>query len=92
MLCIQTALQALGTPAVKPGETLPLDGVDMWSTVLANGTSPRTEIYYGINQAGQGPAVRDVAGHKLILSHSGGGGGKGEWSPEQSVHASHLHK
>ena len=52
----------------------------------------RTEIYYGINQAGQGPAVRDVAGHKLILSHSGGGGGKGEWSPEQSVHASHLHK
>jgi hypothetical protein len=30
--------------------------------LLSNATSPRTHVYYGINQAGKGPAVRDTAG------------------------------
>eukprot|EP01048_Picozoa_sp_COSAG05_P031167 COSAG05_NODE_11235_length_523_cov_1.332547_1_plen_145_part_10 len=46
---LPTALSAIGEP-VKPDETLPLDGIDMWATLLSNATSPRTEIYYGINQ------------------------------------------
>jgi len=63
------------------GETLPLDGVSLWSALVSKGASPRTEIYYGISQTGLGPAVRDVEGFKLILG--GSGGGKGEWSPKQ---------
>jgi hypothetical protein len=59
----------------------------MWTTLLTNATSLRQEVYYGINQGGQGPAVRDVAGNKLILAERGGGGGKGEWSPQQLPNA-----
>jgi len=63
------------------GDTLPLDGIDVWGALQVNGTSPRTWVYYGISQSGKGPAVRDVNGWKLIVSDSGGG--KGEWSVEQ---------
>jgi len=63
------------------GETLPLDGMNLWSALVNGATSPRTDIYYGVNQKLEGPAVRDVKGFKLILGN--GGGGKGEWSPKQ---------
>jgi hypothetical protein len=45
-------------------------------------------VYYGINQASQGPAIRDVGGYKLMMVDSRGGGGKGEWSLEQLPNAS----
>eukprot|EP00040_Diaphanoeca_grandis_P014932 m.75864 g.75864 ORF g.75864 m.75864 type:complete len:563 (+) comp24834_c0_seq1:76-1764(+) len=78
---LPTIVSALTTSGVVHGETLPLDGVDLWQALLTNATSPRTEIYYGVNQASKGPAVRNVEGFKLILSDSGGG--KGEWSQQQ---------
>lgn len=59
----------------------------MWSTLLSNATSLRTNVYYGTNQAGKGPAVRDTEGYKLILSDSGGG--QGAWSGEQYPNATH---
>ena len=56
---LPTVLSAVtGGGAPSPGETLPLDGVDVWGALLGNSSSPRSEIYYGINQAGGGPAVR----------------------------------
>ena len=67
--------------AVPAGTTLPLDGINVWDALLSNATSPRTQVYYGTNQQGKGPAVRDVSGFKMILSDSGGG--QGAWSPEQ---------
>eukprot|EP00929_Paragymnodinium_shiwhaense_P079975 TRINITY_DN41695_c0_g1_i1.p1 TRINITY_DN41695_c0_g1~~TRINITY_DN41695_c0_g1_i1.p1 ORF type:complete len:519 (+),score=79.06 TRINITY_DN41695_c0_g1_i1:75-1631(+) len=74
-----TLTSAVGS-SVKEGETLPLDGIDLWAAILSNATSPRAEVYYGISQGTTGPAVRDVTGNKLII---GGGWGKGAWSPQQ---------
>jgi hypothetical protein len=78
---LPTIVSAVAAEPLKPGDTLPLDGIDMWRVLNQNMTSPRTFIYYGTNQGGHGPAVRDTAGFKLILAPDGGG--KGEWSPEQ---------
>ena len=39
---LPTAVAALALRPLTAGETLPLDGVDMWSTLLSNDTSPRT--------------------------------------------------
>eukprot|EP00908_Phaeocystis_cordata_P008457 Transcript_19134.p1 GENE.Transcript_19134~~Transcript_19134.p1 ORF type:complete len:530 (-),score=182.55 Transcript_19134:868-2400(-) len=77
---LPTVVSALGH-RLWPNETRPLDGVDLWATLLANGSSPRTSVYYGISEASLGPAVRDAAGFKLI--HGGNGGGQGKWSPQQ---------
>jgi hypothetical protein len=77
---LPTFVEAVGSTS-QHGETLPLDGMSLWSALVGMGASPRTEIYYGISQQGLGPAVRDVDGFKLILG--GDGGGKGEWSPKQ---------
>ena len=85
---LPTAVSAMGLKPVAAGETLPLDGIDMWSALLSNATSPRTVVYYGINQGSQGPAIRDVAGYKLMLVDTNGGGGKGEWSLQQLPNAS----
>lgn len=74
---LPTIASAVGSP-VKPSETLPLDGTDLWAALISNGTSPRDNIYYGISQDGYGPAVRDMAGFKLIMGGSGGGAG-GWW-------------
>jgi arylsulfatase A-like enzyme len=78
---LPTVVSALTGASVEPKETLPLDGIDMWAALTGNHTSPRTHVYYGIAQGGMGPALRDVAGVKLIVGTSGGG--KGEWSPQQ---------
>lgn len=77
---LPTIVSAVGS-RLWPNETLPLDGIDLWATLLSNGTSPRTSVYYGISQQHDGPAVRDAAGYKLLLG--GTGGGKGTWSPQQ---------
>lgn len=78
---LPTIVQATTGAGLSPGETFPLDGIDMWQALLSNATSPRTEVYYGINQRAEGPAVRNVEGFKLIMAADGGG--KGEWSPQQ---------
>lgn len=85
---LPTAVFATTGRPVAPGETLPLDGVNMWPTLLAAGPSPRSNIYYGVNQRMDGPAVRDVDGFKLILASSGGG--QGNWSLEQLPNASSV--
>eukprot|EP00930_Biecheleria_cincta_P045074 TRINITY_DN31067_c0_g1_i1.p1 TRINITY_DN31067_c0_g1~~TRINITY_DN31067_c0_g1_i1.p1 ORF type:complete len:543 (-),score=47.36 TRINITY_DN31067_c0_g1_i1:204-1763(-) len=77
---LPTLVTAVGSE-MRRGETLPLDGVDLWHSLLRLGSSPRTDVYYGISQDIFGPAVRDAEGNKLILG--GGGGGKGQWSPQQ---------
>ena len=82
---LPTIVTAVGS-RLWPNETRPLDGLDVWTALLSNGTSPRTSVYYGISQGHKGPAVRDVAGYKLILG--GTGGGKSEWSPQQLPNAS----
>jgi len=66
---------------IRPGETLPLDGVDLWGALLRGASPPRREVYYGISQDGHGPAARNTEGYKLILG--GSGGGQGAWSPQQ---------
>lgn len=51
----------------------------MWEAFNTNGTSPRTEVYYGTTElyvGAHGPAIRDAAGWKLIVN---GGGGVGGW-------------
>lgn len=83
---LPTVVSALTESAVDPSETLPLDGIDMWAALTQNLTSPRTHVYYGIAQGGQGPALRDVQGVKLIVGTSGGG--KGEWSLQQFPNSS----
>jgi len=82
---LPTIVSAVGS-RLWPNETLPLDGIDLWDAWTTNGSSPRTSVYYGISQDGRGPAVRDAAGFKLILS--AGGGGAGRWSPEQRPNGS----
>lgn len=86
-LCqLPTIVDAIGSK-LKPSETLPLDGISLWDAFQTpSSVSPRTEIYYGISQQKTGPAVRDVWGNKLILGE--GGGGKGQWSPQQLPNAS----
>eukprot|EP00039_Didymoeca_costata_P006290 m.88955 g.88955 ORF g.88955 m.88955 type:complete len:535 (-) comp13198_c0_seq2:42-1646(-) len=81
-----TIISAIGAPPLKPGETLPLDGIDMWDALTTNASSPRKVIYYGISQQNFGPAVRNPEGFKIIPG--GSGGGKGEWSPQQLPNAS----
>lgn len=86
MLQLPTIVDAIGSE-LKPNETLPLDGITLWDSFQKpNSVSPRTEIYYGISQDETGPAVRDVWGNKLILGN--GGGGKGQWSPQELPNAS----
>merc|ERR1712048_884727 len=84
---LPTFVSAIGS-SVKDNETKPLDGVDIWQALLTNATSARSDIYYGISQGNNGPALRDVHGYKLILG--GDGGGKGEWSLQQLPNASSL--
>jgi hypothetical protein len=65
------------TPQRKGHE---LDGFNMLQALQTNGTSPRTEIYYGTTEMYiglHGPAIRDAQGWKLILN---GGGGIGGWN------------
>ena len=83
---LPTVVAAIDQGELKPKETLPLDGQNLWAALLSGGTSPRTVIYYGISEKGHGPAVRDVKGNKLITN--GDGGGRGIWSPEQLPNAS----
>ena len=83
---LPTVVTAIDQGELKPSETLPLDGQDLWAALLNGGASPRKVIYYGISEKGDGPAVRDVAGNKLITN--GDGGGRGTWSPEQLPNAS----
>ena len=89
---LPTIVTAVAGAALAPGETLPLDGIDMWPTFISgNGASgPRKHVYYGIHQGSSvdQPAVRDVQGYKLILASSGGG--KGEWSPQQLPNSSSV--
>lgn len=55
---LPTIYSAVGLgSAVPAGSTLPLDGVDMWGALISNATSPRTDVYYGISQAGNGPVT-----------------------------------
>jgi arylsulfatase A-like enzyme len=77
---LPTIASAVGSP-VKAGETLTLDGVDLWNALVTNTASPRTEVYYGISEGKTGPAARDMNGYKLIVG--GNGGGKGQWTPQQ---------
>ena len=83
---LPTVVTAIDQGELKPSETLPLDGQALWAALLSGGASPRKVIYYGISEKGDGPAVRDVAGNKLITN--GDGGGRGTWSPEQLPNAS----
>jgi len=80
-----TLVSAVGS-RLWVNETLPLDGIDLWGALLANATSPRTSVYYGISQDQKGPAVRDDLGWKLVTR--GGGGGRGAWSKEQLPNSS----
>eukprot|EP01052_Picozoa_sp_SAG31_P024696 SAG31_NODE_2118_length_6410_cov_3.846142_5_plen_305_part_00 len=60
--------------------TKPLDGLDMWTALQHNGTSPRKYAYIGVSELYiglHGPALRDASGWKLILN---GGGGVGGWN------------
>jgi hypothetical protein len=68
-----------GAP-LPPNSTLPLDGVNVWTALTTNATSPRTELYYGLAdpQVGvHGPAFRLAEGWKLIVNGSGGTGVNG---------------
>ena len=42
---LPSVVAGLGLRPLGPAETLPLDGVDCWAALLANATSPRTDIY-----------------------------------------------
>jgi len=85
---LPTIVSALGAAPLRPNETLPLDGVDLWPSLVAGAASPRADVYYGISQDHKGPAVRDTDGFKLILSASGGGAGM--WSRQQLPNASSM--
>jgi len=84
---LPTIVGAVGATPLGPSDTLPLDGLDMWETLMTNAASPRKEVYYGVNQGGGGPAVRDTDGWKLIISDNAGGG-KGNWSKQQLPNSS----
>ena len=84
---LPTIVGAVGATPLGPSDTLPLDGLDMWETLMTNAASPRKEVYYGVNQGGGGPAVRDTDGWKLIISDNSGGG-KGNWSKQQLPNSS----
>jgi len=84
---LPTIVSAIGG-RMWPNETRPLDGIDLWTALTTNTSSPRTSVYYGISQGHDGPAVRDADGWKLLLT--GTGGGKGAWSPQQLPNASMM--
>ncbi|CAE7482551.1 ARSB [Symbiodinium microadriaticum] len=66
---------------IPAGATLPLDGLNLWHALVANKTSPRRDLYYGITDQSvghHGPALRSAEGWKLIC---GTGGGTGDWPP-----------
>merc|ERR1712228_45686 len=75
---LPTIMGMIGEPAM-PGETLPLDGVNLWPSLSEGDGALRDEVYYGVTdtQVGMhGPAYRS-GDMKLIV---GGIGGKpGKW-------------
>ena len=64
---LPTIVEAIGDAPLAPNETLPLDGISLWSALTTpGGNSPRTSVYYGISQTNEGPAVRTVDGMKVL--------------------------
>ncbi|KAL3843148.1 hypothetical protein ACJMK2_021100 [Sinanodonta woodiana] len=61
-----------------------IDGMDMWSTISENTTSPRTEFVYNIDEIKKNAAIR-VGDYKLIEGSAGAFNG---WYPLPTVEGS----
>eukprot|EP00931_Biecheleriopsis_adriatica_P077934 TRINITY_DN51403_c0_g1_i1.p1 TRINITY_DN51403_c0_g1~~TRINITY_DN51403_c0_g1_i1.p1 ORF type:complete len:542 (+),score=60.36 TRINITY_DN51403_c0_g1_i1:42-1667(+) len=78
---LPTIMAMVGEPA-KPGETLPLDGYNLWPALAAGYGQVRKDIYYGVTDLKigallHGPALR-IGKYKLIVGKNGGA--PGSWS------------
>ena len=86
---LPTIVEGVAGIRIMPGDTKPLDGVNVWKELISNQPSPRKELYYGLADrlvGDHGPSLRTAEGWKVLIGTGGGSGDRPAWWRNISRH------